>query len=94
MGCVTLPPLPECGYGRCVNSSCVCRGGVIQSRENLFRVAADEAVIVCDYDVQAWLIFSSCLLALTVVTFVIQASVIENMRQVSFIMNTPIPRVS
>ena len=83
MGCLTLPPLVECGFGTCVNGSCVCDQGVSQSIENLYVPLKDGEVVVCDTNIAALTFFYSALLALTVVTLSVQAYVIENRRQVS-----------
>lgn len=80
--CLTLEPFKECGYGTCVNNSCVCDPGFSQSEDFLYREVPANITVYCDYSNTITVAMATSLLILVCITFTAQLFVLENKRQV------------
>ena len=70
-----------CSSGTCVNGSCVCVEGFQQSDEFLYIDVAPGDVVICDYSPVVMSALAAVVFVVTLVTFFIQAYVIENRKQ-------------
>ena len=81
--CEELPPFGECGFGTCVNGSCVCDGGFSQNFEFYYKDLPPSGVITfCDYNSAAMTTVTSVLLLLTVFSFGIELIILKTWKQV------------
>ena len=81
--CETLEPFSECGFGTCVNGSCVCDPGVVENRGFLYRDVAPGVVAYCDYIPLVMYFLAGIVLVLSASGLVMQTRAIRNKRQVS-----------
>lgn len=84
--CVRDITLSLCGAGKCVNNSCECAPGYVQSNEFLYDDLNPGEIILCDYNAKIILGVVWSTLILTLCTFVVQIYVIQNRRQVRLVL--------
>lgn len=81
--CLSLAPFPECGYGTCVNASCVCDEGFEPSDENFYLLREPGQIRFCGYNRVFITTTATTLLCYTLLTLLIQTYVIQNFKQVN-----------
>ena len=81
--CISLPPLGECGFGSCVNGSCICAEGFSQNAEFFYGATPQDGEIsYCDYSERVMVVVASSTLIWTILNVTLNLFVIENVEQV------------
>ena len=88
--CETLEPFSICGFGSCVNGSCVCDPGIVENLGFLYRDVQPDVVSYCDYNPLVMYFLAGIVLVLSFSGLVLQVRSIQNRRQVSGQMRCPL----
>ena len=81
--CLSLPPFGECGFGQCVNNSCVCDQGFSQNLEFFYGELPGANVSFCDYNATVMTVCAGFISLMTVLYLYLQVRVLETWTQVS-----------